>query len=103
MLHDLILLEGIARVRSRLDIHAVIIEVENGCLPLGKERFVVKLLSLAAEFNQFEIKLLDELSVTLQLKLLLELHHAVKGDEKAVAAEKIEVLIDELEQHAKAL
>ena len=103
MLHDLILLEGIVRVRGRLDVYAVVIEVEYGRLSLRKERFVVKLLSLATEFNQFEIELLDELSVALQLKLLLELHHAVKGDEEAVAAEKIEVLIDELEQHAKAL
>ena len=103
MLHDLILLEGIVCVRRRLYVHTVVINVEYGRLSLGKERFVVKLLRLATEFDQFEIELFDELPVAFQLKLLLELHHAVKGDEEAVAAEKIEVLIDELEQHAKAL
>ena len=52
VLHDFILLEGIVRMRGRLDVHAVVIEVEYGRLSLGKERFVVEEANPAPELPE---------------------------------------------------
>ena len=72
-------------------------------MSFGKKLLVIKLLRLATQFNQLEIELLDELSVALLCKLLFEFHHAVKSDEKRVAVKKIEVILNELVEHAKTL